>query len=293
MTDFGDLEERLDDYGPFPATRRRIILFGCGEDHEDHGPALPTTCDTLFSQGFCSGVALRTGIRYLAHVPFSTDHCEAGKYISPVYIPEPEWFQRTCDYCAMIVGAMSVRPAGVIIFVPWHGMHPMEANLDVFAERLGVPVRMIGDAVVDATWRLKEHEYAQSPLRELVREGVEKRFFQHAGFFDYCVAEALGHLDRAKLAGLRSEMEADLEATLKRHPGVANLAGYVRHGGLEFDSLREALGVKPGGPFPPVEPRWQDSCAITGRAIVNHTVELMSEVVLDFERELFAGEVRM
>jgi len=63
MSEFGDLEARLDGYGPFPPTRRRVVLFGCGQDHEDHGPALPSTCDTLFSQAFCSGVALRTGSR--------------------------------------------------------------------------------------------------------------------------------------------------------------------------------------------------------------------------------------
>ncbi len=290
MSEFGDLEARLDSYGPFPPTRRRIILFGCGQDHEDHGPALPSTCDTLFSQAFCSGVALRTGIRYIAHVPFSTDHAESARHFSPVFMPEPEWFEKTCDYCAAIVSRMSPRPEGIVIFTPWHGMHPMEANLDEFAERLAAPVRQIGDAVVDATWRLQEHEYAESPLRDLVQEGLGKRYFQHAGFFDYCVAEALSHLDRPKLEALRVDMERDLEGTLRKHPGVADLAGYVRYGGPEFDSLREVLGIKPGGPYPPVDPKWENSCPLVGRAIVQHTIDLMSEVVVDFERSLFGPD---
>ena len=100
-------------------------------------------------------------------------------------------------------------------------------------------------------------------------------------------AEAVGHLDRPKLEALRTEMERDLEGTLKKHPGVADLAGYIRFGGPEFDELRQVLGVQPGGPHPPVDPKWQNSCPITGRAIVRHTIDLMSEVVLDFERELF------
>jgi len=292
MDEFGDIGDRLDGYGPFPPTRRRIILFGCGQDHEDHGPALPSSCDTLFSQGFCCGVALGTGIRYLAHVPFSTDHTESARHFSPVFIPEQEWFEKTCEYCGRIVAAMEPKPDGVVIFVPWHGMHPMETHLDLFAGRVGAPVRMIGDAVVDATWRLQEQDYADSPLRDLVREGLEKRYFSHAGFFDYCVAEALGHLDRPRLDRLRRDMEMDLEGTLRTYPGVADLAGYVRYGGPEFDNLRQVLGIAPQGPYPPVDPKWQNSCLITGKAIVKHTIELMSEVVLDFERELFGDPPR-
>lgn len=152
---------------------------------------------------------------------------------------------------------------------------------------MGTPVRMIGDAVVDATWRLQEHEYAESRLKDLVREGLEKRYFQHAGFFDYCVAEALGHLDRPKLEALRVDMARDLEGTLRKHPGVADLAGYVRFGGPEFDELRGVLDIEPGGTHPPVDPKWQNSCPIVGRAIVQHTIDLMSEVVVDFEHSLF------
>jgi len=192
-------------------------------------------------------------------VPFSTDHTESARHFSPVYIPEPEWFEKTCEYCSAIVSPPaggSPKPEGVIIFVPWHGMHIMEARLGEFADRLGTKVRLIGDAVVDATWRLKEEEYAASPLKNLVREGLEKRYFQHAGFFDYCVAEALGHLDRPKLQALRAEMERDLKGTLRKHPAVADLAGYVRYGGSEFDDLRRVLGVNPGGTSPDVDPKW-------------------------------------
>lgn len=49
---FGNLETRLSSYGPFPASRRRIVLFSTGCDWEDHGPAMAPGSDTHFAQAF-------------------------------------------------------------------------------------------------------------------------------------------------------------------------------------------------------------------------------------------------
>lgn len=280
--------DRLDSYGPFPSTRRRMVILSTGNDWEDHGPAMSPSSDTLFAHAFCSGAALRTGIRYLAHAPFTSDGAgDCAKHWCPVYLPEPEYFERTTEYFRAILDATSPRPEAVLIHVPCHGEPIMAAKLDEFAERLGVRARLIGDVV--GVEGLSDQDYADSPLYDLVREGVGANFFQHCGLFDYCVADALGHLDKARLDALRREMERDLPGALKKYPSVANLAGYVRYGGPEFDGLREALGIPPGGPYPPVEPKWQDSCVITGRAIVRRTINLMAEVVLDFERELYGA----
>jgi hypothetical protein len=289
LEQLGDLEQRLDTYGPFPPGRDRIVLFSTGCDREDHGPAMAPGSDTLFAQAFCSGAALRTGIRYIAHVPFTTDISdESFPLFCPVALTQEEFFEQTADYCAMILDTVNPRPEGVCIHIPWHGQQIMEKRIDEFASRLKVRgARLIADIVGDSLKRFSEKDYEKSSLRDLVREGIEGRHFQHAGFFDYCVAEALGHLDKAKLDRLRRDMERDLEGTLRKYPAVHNLAGYVRYGGPEFDGLRRALGLEPGDPPPPVDPKWQNSCAVVGRAMVRYTIDIMVEEILAFERKLF------
>jgi len=244
--------------------------------------------DTLFALAFCSGAALRTGIRYLAHVPFTTDPSgDSFMHFCPMALPQEEFFGATADYCAMVLDAVDPRPEGVCIHIPWHGQHIMAERIDEFARRLRVrKAHLIADIVVESLNRLSEQDYRDSPLRALAEEGIEGHHFQHAGFFDYCVAEALGHLDRPRLERLRKEMVTDLEGTLRRHPAVHNLSGYVRYGGSEFDGLRAALGLSPGDPPPPVDPRWQNSCVVVGRAMVRHTIDIMVEELLAFEEEL-------
>jgi hypothetical protein len=125
-------------------------------------------------------------------------------------------------------------------------------------------------------------------MRDLIEEGIEKDQFQHCGFFDYCIAEALGHLDRGKLDAMRKEMEQDLEAALKKYP-AAQLAGYTMYGGEVTKPLAVLLGLDPNNPYIHVDPKFQNSCPIVGRAIVNHTIDVFIENILDFERELFGN----
>ena len=291
--DEAELLERLDTYGPFPPRRRRIVLISTGNDFEDHGPAMAPSSDTHFAQAFSAGASLRTGVRYLGNSPYTTDLAwPSARLFCPIAVSAREYFERTTTYCSTLLNHLAPRPEGVVIHVPWHGQQIMGERLNEFARRLRVrKVHLVPDIVVDSIKRLKPDEYEQSAVRQLVREGIEGSHFQHCGLFDYCVAEALGHLDRAKLDQLRHEMETDLEGALRRHPSVHNLAGYVRFGGPEFDSLRKALGLKPGDPLPPVDPKWQNSCAVTGRAMVKHTTDILVERILAFDRELFGAGV--
>ena len=278
---------RLDSHGPFPAARRRIVLFSTGNDWEDHGPAMAPASDTYFAQTFCAGAAVKTGIRYLAHAPYTSDAAgECARQWCPIWLPEPEYFEKTAEFCKAVLDRQSPRPEAVLIHVPCHGEPEMARRIDEFAERLQVrAARLIGDIVSQK--RLAPEDFAESPLGDLVREGIDGDHFQHCGFFDYSIAEALGHLDKPRLDAMRGEMEDDLEGTLKKYPVIHNLAGYVRYGGREFDGLRNALDVPLAGPFPEVDPKWQDSCITTGRTIVRHTIDHMVEIILDFESEWF------
>jgi hypothetical protein len=264
------------------------VLFSTGNDHEDHGPAMSTSSDTLFALAFCSAAALRTGTRYLAHAPFTSSPGEGDERIfSPQWLDEPVFFDKVCDFCSMVLDVTRPRPEGVLLHVPYHGLGEMQRRFDEFTSRLEVRARLVGDIVCDAVDSLRPEDYADSPLRELAREGIEGKHFQHAGFFDYCVAEALGHLDRGKLDELRRHLQSDPEDTLRRHPAVHNLAGYVRYGGPEFNQLRQRLGISSAEECPPVDPKWQNSCPIVGQAIVKRTVQLFVDEILDFESEVF------
>ncbi len=287
----GDLAQRLGRYGPFPPTRRHIVVFSTGCDWEDHGPAMAPSSDTHFATAFSAGAAVRTGVRYLGNAPYTSDPVgDCALNWLPLYISEREYFDRTARYCAVMLDALEPRPEGVLIHVPWHGMNIMEQQIDEFARRLRVrKARLIPDIVVTAAWSLEEKDYRDSPHAALARRGVGQKIFQHAGFFDYCVAEALGHLDRAKLDEARRELEADQEKALRKYPGLHNLAGYVRYGGKELDPLRAFIKYKPGDPFP-VDPKWQNSCPIVGQAIVRRTIELAETFIIGFERELFGEQ---
>ena len=286
ITDQTELDARIDGYGPFPVTRRKIVLFSTGNDWEDHGPAMAAASDTYFAQTFCAGAAVRTGVRYLAHAPFTSDGAgDCARAWCPVYLPEPEYFERTTEFCKAVLDRTDPRPEAVVIFVPNHGEPEMARRIEEFGSRLEVKARLVGDIVTHK--RLTVEDYEDSPLRSLVEEGIEGDHFQHCGFFDYSVAWALGHLDKPRLDALREEMERDLEAALKRYPTIHNLAGYVRYGGSEFAGLREVLGVPEGEPYPKVEPKWQDACLITGKGIVEDTIDILTEEILDFEREVF------
>jgi hypothetical protein len=286
MIEPGTLEQRLLTYGPFPASRRRLVIVSTGNDWEDHGPAMSPASDSLFAHAFCTGAALRTGIRYLGHAPFtSCGSGDCGRHWCPIYLPEPEYFEKTSEYFKVILAACDPRPEAVVIHVPNHGEREMAARIDEFGGRLGVKAKLIGDIV--SVEDITPEDYADSPIKELVHEGVSKNLFEHCGLFDYCVAGALGHLDKPRLDALRQEMEADLEATLRKHPVVAHLAGWVRYGGPEIDGLRRVLGVPIAGPYPKVDPKWQNSCIITGRAIVRRTIDRMVTEVLTFVEKLF------
>jgi hypothetical protein len=284
----GKLEDRIQNYGPFPPTRRNIVLFTTGCDHEDHTPALSTSSDTLFAQAFCSAATVRTGIRYRAHAPYTsaTSGDCAANWISG-YLPEPEYFEKSIAFFKMILDAMNPRPEGVIIHVPSHGERIMSESFGEVAGLLGVRgARFLGDIVGDGFNRLTKEDYKDSPMRDLIEEGIEKDQFQHCGFFDYCIAEALGHLDRRKLDAMRRDMEQDLETALKKYP-AAQLAGYTMYGGEVTKPLAIRLGVDPVNPYIHLDPKFQNSCPIVGRAIVNYTIDVIAENILDFERELY------
>ncbi len=287
------LAKRLEQYGPFPPTRLKLVVVSTGSDIEDHGPAMAPGSDTFFAQAFCSGAAVRTGVRYLAHAPFTTDRNPVcAQHWGPIYLSHDEYFRRTADYFAKILDFVDPRPEGVVIHVPWHGQHTMAERLGEFTRRLAVrKVRLVPDIVVEAAFSLKEVDYRGSALRDLAREAIEGKLFQHAGFLDYCVAEALGHLDKQKLAGLKKEMEADRQGTLRKYPAVADLVGYMHYDAEVSGCLRRA-SAPGGGPLPLVEkgldPKWQASCPIVGKAIVARTTDMMADAILGFERELFS-----
>src|SRR5262245_44980541 len=83
------------------------------------------------------------------------------------------YFESPATYCAALLNHLAPGPEGVVIHVPWHGQQIMGERLNEFARRLRVrKVHLVPDIVVDSIKRLKPDEYAQSPLRELVREGI-------------------------------------------------------------------------------------------------------------------------
>jgi hypothetical protein len=152
---FSDPEARLDTHGPFAASRRRFVLFSAGNDRQDYGPVMAPGSDTFFARAFCSTAARRTGIRYLAHVPFTIDpSSDSLIHLCPEALLEEEFFGVTADYCATLLDAAKPRPEGVCIHIPWHGQQIMAERIDGFARRLSVgKAHLMADIVVETLRR--------------------------------------------------------------------------------------------------------------------------------------------
>ena len=89
------LEGKMDDWGPYGKDEGKWLIFSVGNPEEGHGYALPKNIDDLHSQHIAHLISCKTGGRYVAHIPWSTDNVGLiAKDWSPKTIPVNEMVKK-------------------------------------------------------------------------------------------------------------------------------------------------------------------------------------------------------
>ncbi|GAB4320119.1 MAG: hypothetical protein Kow0069_23960 [Promethearchaeota archaeon] len=245
------LAGKMDDWGPFGPKEGQWLLFSVGNPEEGHGPALPRQIDDLAAKYLAHAVALKSGQRYVAHVPYTTDHCgDVARDWSPRYLPFDEFLTKLREFVAFhlsIYREMGLPWSKVAIISTHGGNDDLKDHADELREQLGLEKLLVvtGDFAKSQANRLLEE--VEKLAAELVADGgqfagqdpddVAFTLTQvlltagHASHFEHSIAAALGVLDREKLRRVNEALSSDFEGALRAWPPLGGLGGYLLAGG--------------------------------------------------------------
>ncbi|MBD3194984.1 MAG: hypothetical protein GF317_08020 [Candidatus Lokiarchaeota archaeon] len=293
------LEDKMDDWGPFGRHEGEWLIFSVGNPIEGHGYALPRNVDDLVSQNVAHRIALKTGSRYIAHIPWTTDHAgEAARDWAPKYVPEEEFIENVIDFIQFHI--KTCKKAGlssskVIIFSGHGGNEALELSQQKIKDNLEVEELVIAtgeilteniNLVMVRTKQLAE-KMANSKQEQRKLGNIFVKILLgtgHASHMEHSMAAAVGVLDNEKLIQMNNQLEQDFEGTLERFPPVGGLGGYLLKGGIYEDALGSKKDDKYG--------LW--NCLESLRALDNgkvHPVKELGELVLEMIIELYSNKI--
>lgn len=255
-----NLAGRMDDWGPWGANEGQWLLFTIGNPEEGHGAALPRMIDDLHAKNLAYQVEFRTGARYVAHVPFTTDRCgPVARDWAPRYLPEGEAFDRTVAFLRYHVELLRELglPARRALLIVGHGGNAiflereaaLREALELEAMRVVSAFGILQAASADGTGRAFEVIERLARARAGPGEDPDDLAFQyfqllasagHASHMEHTLAAAMGACDRAKLARQNQALAEDFEDALARWPPLGGLGGYLLAGG----KYTAALGTR-------------------------------------------------
>ena len=251
------LEGKMDDWGPFGKNEGKWLIFSIGNPEEGHGYALPRNIDDLVAQYTAHLIALKSGGRYVAHIPWATDYfVDIAKDWAPKIIPVEELVEKLkkfLKYHIEIFKQMGLPASRVFIYSGHGGNNPLSQYAENIKNELNLEKILIPST---------DDTGASETLAKSVLEGLAKisseiapnegearklrRTFakiingaSHASHFEHSAAAALGVLDEEKLKIMNQELERDFEAAIKKWPPIGGLGGYITAGGKY-----EILGTK-------------------------------------------------
>ena len=250
------LEGKMDDWGPYGKDEGKWLIFSVGNPEEGHGYALPRNIDDLHSQYVAHLISCKTGGRYVAHIPWSTDNVgPIAKDWSPKTIPVNEMVEKIKDfikYHIKIYEDMGFLASNVFIYSGHGGNDP----LTEYCQKLKTELKL-ENLIISTTEGITD-KLADNVLKELHKLAVDlaadnkkpknlRRVFlkivtsqSHASHFEHCLGAAIGVLDWEKLEIMNKELEKDFEAALQKWPPLGGLGGFLIYGG----KYRESLGSK-------------------------------------------------
>jgi len=249
------LEGKMEEWGPFGKKEGDWIIFTVGNPVEGHGYALPRNIDDLVAQYIGLKIALKTGSRYAAHIPFTTDHAgDAAKDWAPKYISVDKFIENLKEfvkYHIKIYKEIGLKASKVFIYSGHGGNGPLKDYKKEIKEELGLEKVIIGEGgileknineIMMATKKLaiklsKTNEEQKKIGNELVQILLGTG---HAGHMEHSLAYALDAMDKEKLETMNQKLEKNFEEALEKYPPVGGLGGYLLAGG----KYERALGSK-------------------------------------------------
>jgi creatinine amidohydrolase/Fe(II)-dependent formamide hydrolase-like protein len=297
------LEGKMDDWGPFGKKEGKWLIFSIGNPEEGHGYALPRNIDDLHAQHVAILISRRTGGRYVAHIPWSTDNVgPIAKDWSPKTIPVKEIVEKIIPFLRNHLKNYQEMglPANKVFIYSGHGgnnpivYHTKKIRSELNLEQLIISTSEgFADEIADKA--LRELEKLSIKLASERNEDPKKirrklikilTSIDHAGHFEHSLGAAIGVLDKKKLKKMNIELEKDFYAAIKKWPPLGGLGGFLLYGG----KYEKFLGTKEND----IEGHWH--CLNTlrrlnggkvlvikelGELIVNLIVEYYSKKMLD------------
>jgi len=251
------LEGKMDDWGPFGKNEGKWLIFSIGNPEEGHGYALPRNIDDLVAQHTAHLISLKSGGRYVAHIPWATDYIvDLATDWAPKIIPVEELVENLKDflkYHIEIFKKMGLPASRIFIYSAHGGNNPLaqfaedikkDLNLDkvliASTEDTGASetlAKSVLEGLAKISLELAPNEGEARKLRRIYAKIING--ISHASHFEHSAAAALGVLDKEKLKIMNEELERDFEKAIKKWPPIGGLGGYITAGGKY-----EVLGTK-------------------------------------------------
>ncbi|TFG29608.1 MAG: hypothetical protein EU532_02895 [Promethearchaeota archaeon] len=251
------LEGKMDDWGPFGKNEGKWLIFSMGNPEEGHGYALPRNIDDIVGQYTAQLIALKSGGRYVAHIPWATDYIvDIARDWAPKIIPVEELVENLKAFLTYHIGIykkMRLPASRIFIYSAHGGNNPLAEFAEDIKKELNLE-RVLIPSTEDTG---KSETLAKNVLERLAmvsselasNEGEARKLMRifakiingasHASHFEHSAAAALGVLDKEKLKIMNQELERDFDAAIKKWPPIGGLGGYITAGGKY-----EVLGTK-------------------------------------------------
>ena len=250
----------MDSLGPFEGNESKWLLFSVANPYERHGPALPLMTDDFHAKRAAYELELRTGQKYVAHVPYTTDRCgPVAKEWAPYYMPWEEFYDKTVNFLKYNINLLRNRGEEIsyVMLLVSHGGNAdimerkyqreiqKELELKKFfsitahvsrknAVRVLEEVKKFSIKIIEK----EGHRYGCSTPEEL-SDLYTKILLStgHASHTEHSLIAAMGLCDMKKVAIMNSLLEKNFELALKKWPALGGLGGYLLAGGKYTEAL--------------------------------------------------------
>ncbi len=293
------LEGKMDDWGPYGKNEGKWLIFSIGNPEEGHGYALPRMADDLHAQRVTHLISIKTGSRYVAHIPWTTDFTDTGKLWSPKYIPVKEIVEKIkgfLKYHIDIYKEMGLPASRVFIYTGHGGNNPLFEYEEEIKNALN-----LDKVIIPSLEKLTEEnadrilEVVENLAKELASKGgdlkkIKRELYKiltsagHAGHMEHSMLAAIDAIDEEKLKIMNEELEKDFEGALKKWPPLGGLGGYLLEGkfpdhlGTKENDIHglwgclKTLRKLDGGKVKPIKE--------LGELVLNLIVDYFSEILL-------------
>ncbi len=250
------LKGKMSNWGPFGESEGQWLIFTVGNPNEGHGLALPRMIDDLPPKYVAHRVEFRTGSRYVAHIPYTTDRVgDVAKDWAPSYLPMAQFVDKVGTFLQFHLKELrelKLQADKVMIIVGHGGNADLKHYTKDMKQQLGLKeLKIISTAGEQLFGEISNglEKIAERLIPNGTEEEVEEKaywLFQlvtsggHASHMEHSIAAAMNVLDWDKLEEMNNVLEKDFEKGLENWPPIGGLGGFLIRNG----EYTKALGTK-------------------------------------------------